>query len=81
MFVAVLVRRLRPGRTCEDFATAWYPENPDRVFGVGGRGLPSRARRTVKEYGREFIQRTGVRNVEWAHHGAETPFRRLGGGG
>lgn len=35
MFIAVLVRRLREGKTYEDFLEAWYP---DRGFGFGGRG-------------------------------------------
>jgi hypothetical protein len=35
MFVAVLVRRLREGKTYEDFLDAWYP---DKGFGFGGRG-------------------------------------------
>ena len=35
MFIAVLVRRLRPGRTYEDFVKAWYP---GRGFDVAGRG-------------------------------------------
>jgi hypothetical protein len=35
MFVAVLVRRLRPGKTYEDFLEAWYP---DKGFGFPGRG-------------------------------------------
>lgn len=35
MFVAVLVRRLREGKTYEDFIDAWYP---DKGFGFGGRG-------------------------------------------
>lgn len=35
MFIAVFVRRLREGKTYEDFLEAWYP---DKGFGVGGRG-------------------------------------------
>jgi hypothetical protein len=35
MFVAVFVRRLREGKTYEDFLDAWYP---DQGFGFGGRG-------------------------------------------
>jgi hypothetical protein len=35
MFVSVLVRRLRPGKTYEDFVEAWYPE---KGFGFAGRG-------------------------------------------
>jgi hypothetical protein len=35
MFIAVFVRRLRPGKTYEDFLEAWYP---DKGFGFGGRG-------------------------------------------
>ena len=35
MYIAVLVRRLREGRTYEDFLDAWYP---DKGFGLGGRG-------------------------------------------
>ena len=35
MFVSVLVRRLKPGKTYDDFVDAWYP---DKGFGFGGRG-------------------------------------------
>jgi hypothetical protein len=35
MFIAVLVRRLRPGKTYDDFIDAWYP---DKGFGFPGRG-------------------------------------------
>lgn len=35
MFVAVLVRRLRPGKTYEDFLRSWYPESG---YGVTVRG-------------------------------------------
>jgi hypothetical protein len=35
MFVSVLVRRLKPGMTYEDFVRAWYP---DKGFGFAGRG-------------------------------------------
>jgi hypothetical protein len=35
MYVAVLVRRLRPGKTYDDFIDAWYP---DKGFGFAGRG-------------------------------------------
>lgn len=35
MFISVLVRRLRPGKTYEDFLAAWYP---DRGFDFPGRG-------------------------------------------
>lgn len=35
MFISVLVRRLRPGKSYEDFVTAWYP---DKGFGFPGRG-------------------------------------------
>jgi hypothetical protein len=35
MFVAVLVRRLREGKTYGDFLEAWYP---DKGFGFGVRG-------------------------------------------
>ena len=35
MFIAVFVRRLRDGKTYEDFLDAWYP---DKGFGVGMRG-------------------------------------------
>lgn len=42
MFVAVLVRRLRAGKTYDDFIDAWYP---DRGFGFPGQG-PTVAVRT-----------------------------------
>jgi hypothetical protein len=35
MFISVLVRRLREGKTYEDFVRAWYP---DKGFGATGRG-------------------------------------------
>jgi len=35
MLISVLVRRLKPGKTYEDFLDAWYP---DKGFGFGGRG-------------------------------------------
>lgn len=35
MFISVLARRLRPGKTYEDFVRAWYP---DKGFGVPMRG-------------------------------------------
>ena len=35
MFVSVLVRRLREGKTFDDFVGAWYP---DQGFGFPGRG-------------------------------------------
>jgi hypothetical protein len=35
MFISVLVRRLKPGKTYEDFVDAWYP---DKGFGYPGRG-------------------------------------------
>jgi hypothetical protein len=34
VFVSVLVRRLRPGKTYADFVAAWYP---DRGFGLPAR--------------------------------------------
>jgi hypothetical protein len=35
MFIPVLVRRLKPGKTYDDFVDAWYP---DKGFGFPGRG-------------------------------------------
>jgi hypothetical protein len=35
MFLSVLARRLRPGKTYEDFVRAWYPE---QGFGAPVRG-------------------------------------------
>ncbi len=35
MFISVLARRLKPGKTYEDFVAAWYP---DKGFGVPRRG-------------------------------------------
>jgi hypothetical protein len=35
VFVSVLVRRLRPGKTYDDFVQAWYP---DKGFEIPGRG-------------------------------------------
>ena len=45
MFIAVLVRRLREGKTYEDFIDAWYP---DKGFGLAGRG-PITARNLADE--------------------------------
>jgi hypothetical protein len=45
MFIAVLVRRLREGKTYEDFIDAWYP---DKGFRIGGRG-PITARNLADE--------------------------------
>ncbi len=39
MFVSVLVRRLRPGKTYDDFVAAWYPE---RGFGMPARVATAR---------------------------------------
>jgi hypothetical protein len=35
MFISVFARRLKPGKTYEDFLAAWYP---DKGFGVPTRG-------------------------------------------
>jgi len=35
MFISVLARRLKPGKTHQDFIAAWYP---DEGFGISGRG-------------------------------------------
>jgi hypothetical protein len=35
MFITVLVRRLREGKSYDDFVEAWYP---DKGFGFSGRG-------------------------------------------
>jgi hypothetical protein len=35
VFVSVFVRRLRPGKTYQDFLDAWYP---DQGFGIPTRG-------------------------------------------
>ena len=35
MFIAVLVRRLRPDRTYQDFIKAWYPDEELRIAGRG----------------------------------------------
>lgn len=35
MFISVLVRWLKPGKTYDDFVAAWYP---DKGFGFDGRG-------------------------------------------
>jgi len=35
VYVSVLIRRLKPGKTYDDFVRAWYP---DKGFGIGGRG-------------------------------------------
>jgi hypothetical protein len=45
MFISVLARRLRPGKTYEDFVAAWYP---DKGFGFAGRG-PILARNVADE--------------------------------
>jgi len=35
MLISVLARRLKPGKTYDDFVDAWYP---DKGFGFDGRG-------------------------------------------
>jgi len=45
VFVSVLARRLRPGKTYEDFVRAWYP---DKGFDLSGRG-PILARNIADE--------------------------------
>jgi hypothetical protein len=35
VYVSVLIRRLKPGKSYDDFVRAWYP---DMGFGMGGRG-------------------------------------------
>jgi hypothetical protein len=35
VYVTVLIRRLKPGKSYDDFVRAWYP---DKGFGIGGRG-------------------------------------------
>jgi hypothetical protein len=35
VYVSVLIRRLKPGKTYDDFVRAWYPE---KGFGIAGRG-------------------------------------------
>jgi hypothetical protein len=35
VYVSVLIRRLKPGKSYDDFVRAWYP---DKGFGVSGRG-------------------------------------------
>jgi hypothetical protein len=49
VYVAVIARRLRPGKTYDDFIDAWYP---DKGFGFGGGG-PVVARGVADE--RELI--------------------------
>ena len=50
MFISVLARRLKPGKTYEDFIAAWYP---DKGFGVSGRGpiLAAKRRRRPRDSG------------------------------
>ena len=38
MFISVLIRTLRPGKTYDDFLEAWYPEKGFEGFGFDGRG-------------------------------------------
>jgi hypothetical protein len=45
MFISVLARRLKPGKTYEDFVEAWYP---DQGFNVSGRG-PILARSVIDD--------------------------------
>jgi hypothetical protein len=68
MYVSVLIRRLKPGKTYEDFVRAWYP---DKGFQMGGRG-PILARSLTDEneilaiglmelQGGETIEQAGAR--------------------
>jgi hypothetical protein len=47
MYIAVLVRRLREGKTYEDFVEAWYP---DKGFDIGGRGPITARSEQLDEY-------------------------------
>ena len=35
MYIAILIRKLKPGKTYEDFVEAWYP---DKGFGIPVQG-------------------------------------------
>ena len=35
MYIAILIRKLKPGKTYEDFVEAWYP---DKGFGISVQG-------------------------------------------
>ena len=35
MYIAILIRKLKPGKTYEDFVKAWYP---DKGFGISVHG-------------------------------------------
>ena len=48
MFVAVFVRRLREGKTYEDFLEAWYPE--DRAFSLRAASLYDPLIRSVRNH-------------------------------
>jgi hypothetical protein len=49
VYVSVLIRRLKPGKSYDEFGRAWYP---DKGFGIGGRG-PILARNVTDD--REII--------------------------
>ena len=34
MYISVLIRRLRPGRTYEEFVKAWYPDTGYGIYEV-----------------------------------------------
>src|SRR6476661_4088144 len=54
MYISVLVRRLKPGRTYDDVVRAWYPATS---FGISGRG-PILARHVA-----DVIESTELRGI------------------
>lgn len=92
MFVSVIVRKLKPGKTYEDFISAWYP---DKGFGVPVRGpvlcrsisdpdeilalafLDIADRATLDEVGARIAAQEAVRHDRIAEVIAESTFRGI----
>src|SRR5918994_860740 len=76
MFVTVLVRRLKPGKTYDDFLRAWYP---DKGFGFPGQG-PFLARNVndpaeILAYGLVYLpERSSMPLARPSDPGAAGPF-------
>ncbi len=75
VYVSVLIRRLKPGKTYDDFVRAWYP---DKGFGIGGRG-PILARNVDDEREIVAVRVDGPRLRRDARRG-DGAHRRAGSG-
>jgi hypothetical protein len=70
MFIAVFVRRLRPGKTYDDFLKAWYP---DKGFGFPARVTTARNIADDRE-----ILTVGVMDADLPGEGLGEEMARVG---